>query len=366
MQLADIRDAYRQRLASGAVKADAGQAGVVERLARLEDELATVASNGGFLGKLFGRNDAPSPRGLYIHGPVGRGKTWLMDLFFETVTVPSKRRVHFHAFMQDVHGRLHAARKREQDAIAPVARDIAGEARLLCLDEMQIGDIADAMIVGRLFEALFAQGTVLATTSNVPPTELYPDGLNRQLFLPFIALLEERLEVVALAGGPDYRLGRIKAHESFVTPLGPETDARIQETWRRLTDTEHGEAMGIGLLGRTLPVPEAARNCARFSFSDLCEAPLGPADYLEIAKRFGTIFVERIPALLPAQRNEAKRFVMLIDTLYDARLRLVASSERPPEGIYAAGDQRLEFARTVSRLREMQSASWWGKKIVET
>jgi cell division protein ZapE len=290
----------------------------------------------------------------------------LMDLFFAEATHLPKRRVHFHAFMQDVHARLHAARKREQDAIAPVARALTREARLLCLDEMQISDIADAMIVGRLFAALIGHGVVVVMTSNLPPQELYRDGLNRQLFLPFVKFIAARLEVISLDGDTDYRLGRIKAHETFVTPLGPQADARIQETWRRLTDSEQGEPAEIEVKGRRLAVPQAAHGCARFCFAELCAAPLGPADYLAIAHNFRTIFVEHIPALKPARRNEAKRFVTLIDTLYDAHVRLVASSACPPEGIYQAAAHRAEFARTASRLREMQSASWWGKKIAET
>ena len=357
---------YNARVASGEIKADAGQAAVVERLEHLAASLreGAGAPARGFLTRLFA--PAPRPKGLYIHGGVGRGKTMLMDMFFGEVEGVEKRRMHFHAFMQEVHGLLHRARRNEQDAIAPVALSLAEGARLLCLDEMQIGDIADAMIVGRLFEALLEHGTVMVTTSNVPPAELYRDGLNRALFLPFVRLLGERLDVVAIGGVADYRLGRIKAHESFVTPLGPAADARIEETWRRLTDSERGEAIEIEVMGRRLKVPEAARGCARFGFADLCEAPLGPADYLAIAQGFTTVFIEHIPALKPAQRNEAKRFVNLIDTLYDARVRLVASSARPPEGIYPGADHRVGFARAVSRLKEMQSASWWGKKIAET
>jgi cell division protein ZapE len=328
-------------------------------LARL---LADGAGNGGLIGRLFRKPEAAPPKGLYIHGPAGRGKTMLMDLFYAEIAGQPKRCVHFHAFMQDVHAKLHAARKREQDAIAPVARALARQARLLCLDEMQVSDIADAVIVGRLFEALLGLGVVVVTTSNQPPQELYRDGLNRQLFLPFVKLIAAKLDVMPLDGETDYRLGRIKAHETFVTPLGREADARIQETWRRPTDSERGEPVEIEVKGRRLIVPQAAHGCARFTFADLCEAPLGPADYLAIARHFRTIFVELIPVLKPAQRNEAKRFVTLIDTLYDGHVRLVASSEGPPEGIY----RRAEFARTASRLREMQSASWWGKKIAET
>jgi cell division protein ZapE len=361
-------ETYDRLVTSGELRGDDAQRRAAQRLealATLLDQGAAKGS-GGLIGRLFRKPRAAPPQGLYIHGPVGCGKTMLMDLFYASVARLPKRRVHFHAFMQDVHARLHAARKHEQDAIAPVARALAREARLICLDEMQISDITDAMIVGRLFEALTSHGVVVVMTSNQPPQELYHDGLNRQLFLPFIKLIAARLEVISLDGDTDYRLGRVKAHETFVTPLGPKTDARIQETWRRLTDCEQGKPAEITVKGRQLVVPQAAHGCARFSFADLCEAPLGPADYLAIAHNFRTIFIERIPALRPARRNEAKRFVTLIDTLYDAHVRLVASSEKPPEAIYPKGQHGLEFARTASRLREMQSASWWGKKIAET
>ncbi len=306
-------------------------------------------------------------KGLYVHGEVGRGKTMLMDLFFADAAVQPKRRVHFHAFMQDVHRRLHAARATQvQDAIAPVAKALAAEARLLCLDEMQVTDIADAMIVGRLFEGMLAAGTVIVTTSNLKPDDLYRDGLNRQLFLPFIQLIRERMEVVSLDSATDYRLGRVKAHETFLTPVSPQADAQLQDLWRRLTDTEQGEPLDIDVLGRKLHVPQAAHGCARFSFSDLCERPLGPPDYLALAHSFRIVFIEHIPALNPERRNEAKRFVLMIDTFYDAKVRLVATAETPPEGIYPGGDHAFEFGRTVSRLKEMQSAGWWGKKIAET
>jgi len=360
-----LKEEYERRRAAGDLRADAAQAPVADRLDRLAGALAAMPKGGGLLG--FFKKQPEPPRGLYIHGEVGRGKTMLMDLFFGAAEFAPKRRVHFHAFMQDVHARLHDARRAHaQDATAPVAKAIAAETRLLCLDEMQITDIADAMIVGRLFEGLLAAGTVIVTTSNLAPRDLYRDGLNRQLFLPFIALIEERMEVVTLASPVDYRLGRVKAHETFLTPLSPEADAKLQDLWRRLTDTEHGEAAGIDVLGRKLHVPEAAHGCARFSFADLCEKPLGPPDYLALAHNFRTVFVEHIPALNPERRNEAKRFVLMIDTFYDARVRLVATSEKPPEAIYPAGDHAFEFGRTVSRLKEMQSAGWWGKTIVET
>lgn len=362
--MVSLIDLYRESVSAGTIRADGAQEQVLSHLSQLADKLAARPTT-RLLARF--RKAEPPPRGLYIHGEVGRGKTMLMDMFFEHVQAAPKRRVHFHAFMQDVHGRLHKARSSNaQDAIAPVAKAIAAEARLLCLDEMQVTDIADAMIVGRLFEGLLAAGTVIVTTSNLPPTGLYQDGLNRQLFVPFIKLISERLEVISLDSATDYRLGRVKAHETFLTPLTAENDARLQDLWHKLTDSDSGEAIELSVLGRKLHVPEAAHGCARFSFADLCEKPLGPPDYLAVAHNFRTVFVTHIPLLGPERRNEAKRFVLLIDTLYDARVRFAATSAQAPDGIYAAGDHRFEFGRTVSRLKEMQSASWWGKKIAET
>ena len=355
---------YERRRDAGTLAPDPAQRAVVARLDQLADALKSTAPSGLF--SKF-KKPPPPPKGLYIHGEVGRGKTMLMDLFHATADVTPKRRVHFHAFMQEVHKRLHAARQSHtQDAIAPVAKAIAREARLLCLDEMQITDIADAMIVGRLFEGLLAAGTTIVTTSNLAPDELYANGLNRQLFLPFIRLIASKLEVVSLDSPTDYRLGRVKAHETFLTPLSRETDARLQDLWVRLTDTERGQPREIDVLGRKLHVPQAAGRAARFTFAELCEQPLGPPDYLALAANFRLLFLEHIPALGPDRRNEARRFVLLIDTLYDGKVRLVATSAQAPEGIYPEGDHAFEFGRTVSRLKEMQSASWWGKKIVET
>ena len=360
-----VLDSYGRLVAAGTVRPDPAQRVVAERLDGLAAALAAQPKPGGLFG--FLKKPPPPPKGLYIHGEVGRGKTMLMDLFFAEAATEPKRRIHFHAFMQDVHARLHKARQAQvQDAIAPVAKALAQEARLLCLDEMQVTDIADAMIIGRLFEGLMAQGTVIVTTSNLKPDDLYRDGLNRQLFLPFIRLIGERLDIVSLDSRTDYRLGRVKGHETFLTPLSPETDAKLQDLWRRLTDTERGEPVEIDVIGRKLHVPQAAHGCARFTFTGLCEKPLGPPDYLALTHNFRTVFVEHIPALGPERRNEAKRFVLLIDTLYDARVRLVATSAQGPEGIYPVGDHAFEFGRTVSRLKEMQSAAWWGKKIVET
>jgi cell division protein ZapE len=358
-----LADVYAARINAGELKSDVGQVAVLDRLELLAAQLNGNGRNGGLLAKWFGRA-GEAPRSLYIHGEVGRGKTMLMDLFFAAVAIPARRRIHFHAFMQEVHQRR--ARTTSANVIQDIARDVAAGARLLCLDEMQVTDIADAMILGRLFEALLAAGVIIVTTSNLPPGGLYKDGLNRNLFLPAIALMQERFDIVSLDSDRDYRLGRLKGRDTFITPLGPAATAAQQRIWQDLTETDRGHPQDINVLGRTLHVPEAAHGCARFSFSQLCEAPLGPADYLALASAFQTLFVTGIPALKASQRNEAKRFVLLIDTLYDTRRRLVATSAKDADAIYPRGDHRFEFGRTVSRLREMQSASWWGQKIVET
>jgi cell division protein ZapE len=335
-------------------------------LARLDRLARQLEKPSGLLSRLRTGNGA-APRGLYIWGPVGRGKTMAMDTFFAATDIKAKRRVHFHAFMQEVHGLVHRMRQSaESDPVTAAAQAFVGDLKLLCLDEMQISDIADAMLVGRLFKVLFEAGVVVVTTSNQPPERLYEHGLNRQLFLPFIALMRERLDVVELDGPKDYRLGRVKGYETFVTPLGPEADARIDELWRRLTDTDRGESMDIPLKGRALHVPQAARGAARFSFAQLCEAPLGPADFLELARRFQVIFVDGVPILGKARRNEAKRFVLLVDALYEARGKLVASAAAAPDVLHREGDHSFDFRRTASRLEEMRSAGWWGGRIVDT
>ncbi len=356
-----LHSVYAEKIACGKLREDPAQAVIVAELDHLAKAIESRKRQ-GFFARLL--NPKTKIHGLYIHGDVGRGKTMLMDLFFDSLTMEAKQRIHFHAFMQDVHQRRQSMKS--GDVIATIARDISQQARVLCLDEMQVSDITDAMIIGRLFEALLANGTVLVTTSNLPPGELYRDGLNRNLFLPAVKLLQTRLKVVSLNSPTDYRLGRIRAGEGFISPLGARADRHVQKIWELLTEMPQGQPCELQVLGRKLLVPQAAHGCARFSFEELCEAPLGPADYLAIASHFQTLFVERIPALAASQNNAAKRFVGLIDTLYDARLRLVASSAQPPEKIYRQGKYKAEFARTVSRLQEMQSASYWGQELVET
>jgi cell division protein ZapE len=361
-------ETYNRLVEQGELRGDSAQYHVIEQLNRLQKALQEPANALGWLKKLRNNKSNGQLRSIYIWGPVGRGKTMLLDLFHAAASGERKRRVHFHAFMLDVHQRMHMARKSADanTAISRVAGALARQAQILCLDEMQIADIADAMIVGRLFEALLKEGTVIVTTSNAHPDELYKNGLNRPLFEPFINLIADRFDVVSLDGPTDYRLGRIKAYETYLTPLGSETSHHIQRIWEKLTDTVTGSPQSLEVLARKLLVPQAAKGCARFTFADLCVKPLSAADYLAVARAFQVVVVENIPVLGPDQRNEAKRFILLIDTLYDQRKKLVASADVEPEGIYGRGDHEPEFARTISRLREMQSASWWGGQIVET
>ncbi|MCX7281049.1 MAG: cell division protein ZapE [Alphaproteobacteria bacterium] len=332
---------------------DSAQENAVNRLSELA---AALAQKPAFI--LFGKK--PPPRRLYIWGDVGRGKTFLMDLFFSAAKVTRKRRAHFNRFMVDVHARIHAIRQRARssDPITVVARDLAAEARLLCFDEFQITDVADAMILGRLFDRLFAEGVTIVATSNVPPDRLYEGGLNRQLFLPFIAEIKQRLEVVELNGPTDYRLQRISGITVYMTPLGHQADSEMNAAWRRLTDTPHGKPSSLAVLGRKVPVPQAARGVARFDFRDLCAQPLAAADFLAVAQEFHTLLLDRIPELSPENCNEARRFILLIDTLYDEGVKLVCSAAAPPELLYPAGDGAEAFRRTTSRLAEMQSEDY--------
>jgi cell division protein ZapE len=357
----DMLQAYRARLLEHQLQPDEGQAQVVRKLAELCAVInATPPRRQSALSKLFGKPQQ-SPRGLYIYGDVGRGKTMLMDMFFEHVEGWPKQRIHFHAFMQNVH-----KSRAEKNTIELIADQLAKDSTLLCLDEMQIVDIADAMIIGRLFEAMHARGVVMVTTSNLPPDQLYKDGLNRDLFLPFIDKLNQSLDLISLDSLKDYRLGRMKGRDTWLQPNVEWTQSEFGEMWLELTDSADDRHMELDVLGRKLHVPCAAHGCASFSFEDLCIDPLGPADYLAIARNFRTVFVHVIPIFKTHQRNELKRFVLMIDTFYDMGTRLVALAEAPPEKICPKNLQGIEFARTLSRLKEMQSASWWGKTIVDT
>jgi cell division protein ZapE len=355
-----LLDHYSEHVASGALKPDLAQMHVLTVLHDLATRLEAQKPK-GLVSSIFGRHKLAAQRGLYIHGEVGRGKTMLMDLFYKDVERPKKRRVHFHGFMQEVHQLR--GQTRADDVISTIADQLAQDATLLCLDEMQIADIADAMILGRLYEALLQRGVTLVTTSNVPPENLYKDGLNRDLFLPFIAKLRDTLDVVSLDSPRDYRLGRLKLVETFLTPLQSETAAAFETLWSNLTDQSEGRSTTLDVVGRKLAVPRAAHGCAMFSFADLCEQPLGPPDYLALAATFRTIFIRGIPILGKHQRNEAKRFILMIDSFYDAGTRLVATAAAPPDVLMPKSQHGFEFQRTVSRLKEMQSASWWGKGL---
>ena len=286
----------------------------------------------------------------------------LMDLFFELAPIEKKTRVHFNAFMVDVHARIHAERQRGEsdDPIPPVARAIAANASLFCFDEFQVTDVADALILGRLFQQLFASGVVIVATSNTPPRRLYEGGLNRQLFLPFIALIEEKLDVMELNGAQDYRLQRMSGLDIYITPLGPDADTKMDAAWLRLTDQKRGEPLTLPVLGRKLLVPQAAKHVARFSFEDLCCQPLAAPDYLEIARHFHTVLIDHIPEMDEAMKNWARRFTLLIDTLYDEGVKLICSlAAVPPDRLSFAGQEGSEaFRRTVSRLVEMQSEDY--------
>jgi cell division protein ZapE len=356
-----LLDDYRSKVADGYLQSDAGQVHVAAALAKLGEYLnANPPLSDGFLAKILHRK-SQIPHGLFIHGDVGRGKTMLMDMFYEQVRKWPKRRVHFHAFMQDVH-----RQRALQKTIDQIADSIAEDAKLLCLDEIQIVDIADAMIVGRLFEAMQQRGVVFVTTSNLPPDGLYRDGLNRELFMPFINKLKESLDVISLDSQKDYRLGRIKAHDTYLFPATAENRVAFNTLWRELTDGAAGGSETLEVLGRKRFVPKVAHGCAAFTFFELCGEALGPPDYLAIAGRYKTIFMSGLAKLKAHQRNETKRFILMVDTFYDAGTRLVILAEAPVEEIFPKNQHAFESQRTVSRLKEMQSASWWGKAIVET
>jgi cell division protein ZapE len=348
---------YRALAAAGVVEADPAQSAVVARLDELARALRHWRRRNGFAALLS--RPEPAPKGLYIFGSVGRGKTMLMDLFFETATYRYKRRAHFHEFMADVHERIAEARKNDPgDPIPKVAAAIAGRTALLCFDEMHITDIADAMIVGRLFAALFEAQVVVVTTSNVAPHDLYRNGLNRALFLPFIRLLEENMDVVELLAAKDYRLEKLAGRPLYFTPADARAKAEMDRIWAELTGGQAGAPLALEVKGRKLKVPQAAMGVARFTFAELCEQPLGTVDYLALAHKFHTLMVDAIPVLAPAQRDVARRFVNLIDTLYDARVGLVVSAAAEPGGLYPAGDVHFLFERTASRLVEMRSQAY--------
>ncbi len=347
----NLMDKYAALTAQGALKRDPVQEAVLTELERIRAALAEPQKRG-----LFRRAPEP-PKGLYLWGGVGRGKSMLMDLFVDCLDVPA-RRVHFHAFMQEIHTQMHEARKSGvEDALAPVAGSVAKSVRVLAFDEMQISDITDAMIVGRLFEMLFKAGVVVVTTSNRVPDDLYKDGLNRQLFLPFIDILKDKMEVYEMVSATDYRQDRLAGNPVYFTPVTAQTRAEVDAIWHDLTGGR-ADPLVLHVKGRDVDIPAFRSGIGRASFFDLCGKMLGPADYLAVAEACRVLVLEDIPSLSRSNFNEAKRFVTLVDALYEARVRLIASAAAAPEMLYIEGEGTFEFERTASRLREMMSADW--------
>lgn len=364
-----FRHQYQSLIASGAIEADPAQARAVEALGALDALLADYKppKKQSFLGRLFGGSDAEPPQGLYVHGEVGRGKTMLMDLFFDASPVQHKRRAHFHEFMAEAHERINAFRQNikrgeipDGDVIALTAASIFDEAWLLCFDEFHVTDIADAMILSRLFGKLFELGTVVVATSNVAPDDLYKGGLNRALFVPFIGQVKQHMQVIRLDARTDYRLEKFAGMKVWMTPDDAEATAALDRAWSRITGNAPGAPRDISIKGRLLHIPRADHHVARFTFADLCEKPLGASDYLRLAHEYHTLIIDHIPVMDYADRNAAKRFIALIDTLYDNAVKLMASAAAEPAELYRATDgyEAMEFNRTVSRLIEMGSESY--------
>ena len=351
---------YRALIGSRALEFDQAQALLIEKLQILSNRLSkyTPPKHTDFL-QYFTRQRGEVPKGLYIFGKVGRGKTLAMDLFFKTVRFEPKQRYHFHEFMIEVHKRIAIAREKyDGDPIKHVAKSISKEAALLCFDELHVSDITDAMVLGRLFDRLLKSEMIIVSTSNSHPAELYKDGLNRQLFMPFIELIEDHLEVYELAAHQDYRLEKLAHQQLYFTPLGDNANASMDAVWKNLTGREGGFVAEHDLGGRILHVPQTAMGCARFSFQEICGRPLGPEDYLMLARTYHTIFIDNIPVLSADERNDARRFINLIDTLYDNRVKLVISAEAEPDMLYPSGKWAGHFERTASRLIEMRSEEY--------
>jgi cell division protein ZapE len=366
---ASFRAHYQALVSSGAIDPDAAQAEAAEAFADLEQRLAGYKPirKQGLLGRLFADKNGPPPRGLYVHGEVGRGKTMMMDLFFQHSPVLHKRRAHFHEFMAEVHERIYGFRQNiargeiaDSDVIGLTAASIFDEAWLLCFDEFHVTDIADAMILGRLFAKLFEFGTVVVATSNVAPEDLYKGGLNRALFLPFIAQISDHMDVLRLDARTDFRLEKLAGVKMWLVPADQVADAALDKAWAKMTGNAKCKPRDISIKGRILHVPCAADGVARFSFADLCEKPLAASDYLRLAHEYHTIMIDRIPVMDYPERNAARRFIALIDTLYDNAVKLMASADADPLSLYLAteGNEANEFKRTSSRLIEMGSESY--------
>jgi cell division protein ZapE len=352
MFMTDLRTLYDQNVADGRLTPDPAQEAVLPEFDRIRTALMNPEKKG-----FFKRAPEP-PRGLYLWGGVGRGKSMLMDMFAANMGDVPARRVHFHAFMQEIHSAMHEARKTGvDDAIAPVAAQVAASVKVLAFDEMQISDITDAMIVGRLFQALFAAGVVVVTTSNRVPDDLYKDGLNREIFLPFIELIKEKMTVWELTSPRDYRQDRLAGSQSYFTPVNSESRAAMEAVWNDLTGGI-GEELTLRVKGRDVVIPQFRNGVARADFHALCGRPLGAADYLALADASRVLLLDDVPALGRSNFNEAKRFVTLIDALYEAKVRLICSAAASPEMLYLEGEGTFEFERTASRLREMQAEGW--------
>lgn len=363
-----LTSAYEARIASGKIEPDAAQAEIAQMLDELAGRIETRGSRGWF--------SKPRPvKGLYLWGGVGRGKSMLMDLFFANADLEHKRRVHFHDFMQETHAFINEWKKMtsgqrrktgwtvrggNDDPIPPAAKKIAASAELLCFDEFQVTDIADAMLLGRLFQHLLERDVVVVATSNRHPDDLYKNGINRQLFLPFIDLVKEALQVHEIRSDRDYRLERLTAAPVYYSPLGYAADKAMDDAWARLTSGAEPHGTHLTVQGRELRIPAAAAGVARLSFDELCNRPLGPADYLTLARHFNTVLINRVPVLVPNNRDAARRFVTLIDALYEARAKVLMSAEAEPDKLYKSGDGAFEFERTASRLYEMRSADYLG------
>jgi cell division protein ZapE len=369
--LGPVRRVYDEHVLSGSLQNDPAQIKLVKQLDQLITKLDTkrLSSKSSSLGWLFGKKSAENPGkdGLYIWGGVGRGKSFLMDMFFNAANISPKRRIHFNNFMQESHQLIHEQRKlfaagksKQEDPVIPVGKILAAKSKLLCFDEFSVSDIADALLLGRLFKVLFDEGTTIVATSNIPPQELYADGLNRQLFLPFIDLIFSRMNVHELVSINDYRLSKLPAGKFYSYPLNEHSNRTMDQVWSLLTDESQPKLDIINLKGRKIEVTRTACGVARFHFDQLCREPRGAADFLAIAKRYKSIMIDEIPILASTDRNEAKRLILLIDILYDNHCHLIASAEGPPESLYRAesGRESFEFARTASRLVEMQSKEY--------